>query len=77
MRIIKKITIKEMFLSLNKLFSKKMYEGQSGKFVCCYWGFKGVTPPPPPAPTSKTPYITPQSDLLHSKNIFTVKFRTS
>ena len=37
---------------------------------------KGLNPPPPPA-TSKTLNITPQSDLLHSKNIFTVKFRTS
>ena len=27
--------------SLN-LFSKEMYENQSGEFVCGYWGFKSL-----------------------------------
>ena len=76
MRIIKKITIKEMFWSFNKLFSKKMYGGQSGIFVCCYW-LHPSPPPPPPPPTSVRPLILlSQSDLFHSKNIVTVKFRT-
>ena len=73
MRIIKKITIKEMFWSFNKLFSKKMYGGQSGKFVCCYWCLKGVTPHPQLA---RPLILLSQSDLFHSKNIFTVKIRT-
>ena len=67
MSIIKNITIKEMFWSLDKLFSNKMYGGQSGKFVFCYWGLKGLHLPP----QLVRPLI-----LLSQSDIFTVKFRT-
>ena len=47
-----------------------MYGGQSGKFVFCYWGLKGLHHPPPPFQLVRPLILLSQSD------IFTVKFRT-